>query len=137
MCIPLHKRMYGNIKFQPDESENIAGDPLRREKDIHEQKCSLHVTENLALYCEKHDASICGRCIRSNHMTCIDSIVDLHDITFDERRTSERISTLMNLEQEICKIEKHVEENMNSNDECQETYMNAIDNVLQGTANKT
>ncbi|XP_052228492.1 tripartite motif-containing protein 45-like isoform X5 [Dreissena polymorpha] len=126
-CFELHKNAPGHITFQLDTSKKLASGPLIREKDIHQQKCSLHVTENLALYCEKHDATVCGRCIRTNHMICKDSIVDLHEITFDKQRTSERITTLKNLEQEICTIEKHIEENLKSNNECKETYLNAIE----------
>ncbi|WAR14177.1 IF4G1-like protein [Mya arenaria] len=49
--------------------------------DLHEQICRRHKNEKTSLFCRKHLAVICGRCLVQKHMICEDQVVDLMEVS--------------------------------------------------------
>ncbi|XP_052812444.1 putative leucine-rich repeat-containing protein DDB_G0290503 isoform X2 [Mya arenaria] len=45
--------------------------------DITEEKCKHHPNERALLFCQIHELMICGRCFRSDHISCGHEVVDL------------------------------------------------------------
>ncbi|XP_052814719.1 uncharacterized protein LOC128241714 isoform X2 [Mya arenaria] len=45
--------------------------------DITEEKCKHHPNERALLFCQIHELMICGRCFRSDHISCCHEVVDL------------------------------------------------------------
>ncbi|XP_052814734.1 dynein regulatory complex subunit 4-like isoform X2 [Mya arenaria] len=45
--------------------------------DITEEICKHHPTERALLFCKIHELMICGRCFRSDHISCGQEVVDL------------------------------------------------------------
>ncbi|XP_052226741.1 uncharacterized protein LOC127841736 isoform X2 [Dreissena polymorpha] len=86
------------------------------DSDIHKQTCKDHSDENQSLYCVKHDACICGRCVISNHASCLDSVVDLNNILHDAENMNKRLSTLQELDDEIDRTMVTIDENRRMND---------------------
>ncbi|XP_052228485.1 uncharacterized protein LOC127842801 isoform X2 [Dreissena polymorpha] len=125
-CFTVHTKASGHITFSLDKTLSDTVATVVRKSDIHEQKCSSHTTENLSFYCEYHDTPICGRCMRLNHSSCLKSVIDLHDISFNEQLTNERLSHFDELKEEIQVIEGSITENIKTVDDLKETYMNAI-----------
>ncbi|KAH3786794.1 hypothetical protein DPMN_164905 [Dreissena polymorpha] len=125
-CFNVHTKASGHITFSLDNTLPDTVATVVRNLDIHEQKCSSHTTENVSFYCEIHDKPVCGRCMRLNHSSCLKSVIDLHDISFNEQQTNECFSHFDKLKEEIQEIEKSVTENIKTVGDLKETYMNAI-----------
>ncbi|WAR15279.1 UBP15-like protein [Mya arenaria] len=49
--------------------------------DIHEQICKQHNDEKTSLFCRKHMAVICGRCLIQKHLNCENQLVDLIEVS--------------------------------------------------------
>ncbi|WAR11044.1 hypothetical protein MAR_036120 [Mya arenaria] len=45
--------------------------------DITEEICKHHPTERALLFCQIHELMICGRCFRSDHISCGHKVIDL------------------------------------------------------------
>ncbi|XP_052803445.1 uncharacterized protein LOC128233684 isoform X2 [Mya arenaria] len=76
-CFGIHKtgrafqthilKMYGNDGYN---SRSFI-------YDITEEICKHHPTERALLFCQIHELMICGRCFRSDHISCGHEVVDL------------------------------------------------------------
>ncbi|KAH3804033.1 uncharacterized protein LOC127834143 [Dreissena polymorpha] len=133
-CFSNHTKITifaGHIVFALNNSENkpyltlpIEND--KKENDIDEHKCQKHETEPQSFYCGRHDATICGRCIQADHVTCKDAIVDLHKTRFDKQKADALLATLNEIECEIIDLQVRVDGNAELNDECRASSINAI-----------
>ncbi|XP_052240474.1 uncharacterized protein LOC127851063 isoform X2 [Dreissena polymorpha] len=128
-CFSNHTKIHlftSHIVFPLDNSENETCLSVPIEKDIHEQKCQQHETDPQSFYCGRHDATICGRCILADHMTCKDEIVDLHITKFDEQKANALLGSLNEIEGEIKDLQVRVDRNVKQNDECRASSIDAI-----------
>ncbi|KAH3740189.1 hypothetical protein DPMN_046886 [Dreissena polymorpha] len=128
-CFSNHTKIHlftSHIVFPLDNSENETCLSVPIEKDIHEQKCQKHETDPQSFYCGRHGATICGRCILAEHMTCKDEIVDLHITKFDEQKANFLLVSLNEIEGEIKDLQVRVDRNVKLNDECRASSIDAI-----------
>ncbi|XP_052222844.1 uncharacterized protein LOC127838864 [Dreissena polymorpha] len=100
--------------------------PVDVNVDIHKQKCKDHTDENQSFYCEKHYVCICGRCVFSNHFSCLETVVDLNNVQHDEEHANKSVSTLQVLDQEMDHIMAEIDENRQINDTCRSNYAKDI-----------
>ncbi|XP_052222834.1 golgin subfamily A member 6-like protein 22 isoform X2 [Dreissena polymorpha] len=100
--------------------------PIDVDADIHKQKCKDHTDENQSFYCEKHYACICGRCLFSNHFSCLEMVVDLNNAQHDAEHVNKSVSTLHVLDEEIDHIMSELDENRRQNDKCRSIFTEEI-----------
>ncbi|XP_052222830.1 golgin subfamily A member 6-like protein 1 [Dreissena polymorpha] len=104
--------------------------------DIHKQKCKDHTDENQSFYCKKHDICICGRCVFSNHFSCMETMVDLNNVQHDAEHMHNSVSTLQVLDEEIDRIMAEIDENRRLNDKCRSSFEKEINGFHESLVQK-
>ncbi|XP_052814397.1 uncharacterized protein LOC128241478 isoform X2 [Mya arenaria] len=153
-CADIHKTvnvfqthtviMHEAVKMHEDGTEN-PNDILR---DITEERCKQHLTEKAIFLCKIHDSTICGRCLHSEHRSCVEEVVDLlHEVVnIDCEKVNTMKSLLMEIKNEILLLKneaEHSKENCNKNaDKCVQECMGLgnkikqrVDELTSGTRN--
>ncbi|KAH3746563.1 hypothetical protein DPMN_180972 [Dreissena polymorpha] len=111
-CSKNHPRveMFKNHKVVRTEGSNNPTEEL--DIDIHERKCKIHTDEKTALFCERHDVSLCLCCLLIEHKGCIGSMIYLGNVVCDTEVLNEYISKLNELGDQAESIASEIEENI-------------------------
>ncbi|WAR10617.1 KMT5A-like protein [Mya arenaria] len=79
-CLRIHQK--GKI-FRTHIINVLNKDSLATIRiDITEERCKQHRTERTNFLCKTHESMICGRCLRSEHPSCLQEVVDLLHVDF-------------------------------------------------------
>ncbi|XP_052814381.1 uncharacterized protein LOC128241476 isoform X2 [Mya arenaria] len=136
-CIDIHKigKMFKthNVSLNEENNDN----PKITMRDITEERCKQHPTERTIFLCKNHDSVICGRCLHSEHHSCIREVVDLlhGDINIDCDKVNTMKSLFNELKADILFLKdeaEHSKESYKNNaDQCVEDCMELRNKIIQ------
>ncbi|XP_052812185.1 uncharacterized protein LOC128239790 isoform X2 [Mya arenaria] len=142
-CVNIHKTgkmfqthtviMHEAVKLHEDGTKN----PNVKLRDITEERCKQHPTENAIFLCNIHDSMICGRCLHSGHRPCGEEVVDLlHEVVkIDCEKVNTMKSLLMEVNDEIMLLKgeaEHSKENCKKHaDKCVQACMEFGNKIKQ------